>query len=356
MMDKIQPKSTEGGIMSALKIIGIDLAKTNFYLFIINEFGKPAERVKLTRARLLNWLAQKPQMIVAMEACGASHHWAREIHALGHQAVLLPAQHVRAYQRRQKNDYNDAQAIAEACQHGTIRPVPVKTLEQQDLQTFLKMRQLISLERTQLINHVRGLLAEYGIVLNKGATELRQRLPSLLEDAKNGLTDVMRALLHRQLIRLTALDDELEWYNSEQKKYVRHDTVCQRLLEIPGFGPLVSQAIKSWMGDGKQFNRGRDASAALGLVPRQFSTGGKQVLLGITKRGNSYVRSMLIHGARAVLFRSGGKTDPLSVWINRIRDKRGFNRAVVALANKLLRVAWVIIARHEVYSPVMSKS
>lgn len=341
--------------MSALTITGIDLAKTKFYLFSINEYGKPTEKLKLTRFQLLHWMAQKPQMTVAMEACGASHHWAREIKKLGHQVVLLPAQHVKAYQRRQKNDYNDAQAIAEACQHGTIRPVPVKTLEQQDLQTFLKMRQLISMERTQLINHVRGLLAEYGIVLNKGATELRQKLPELLEDADNGLTDVMRALLHRQLIRLTALGDELEWYNSEQKKYVRHDPVCQRLLEIPGFGPLVSQAIKSWMGDGKQFNRGRDASAALGLVPRQFSTGGKQVLLGITKRGNAWVRSMLIHGSRAVLFRTGGKTDPLSVWVNRIREKRGFNRAVVALANKLLRIAWVIIARHEVYSPVMAK-
>lgn len=231
-----------------------------------------------------------------------------------------------------------------------------KTLEQRDLQTFLKMRQLISMERTQLINHVRGLLTEYGIVLNKGAAELRQKLPELLEDAENGLTDVMRALLHRQLIRLTALDDELEWYNSEQKKYVRHDPVCQRLMEIPGFGPLVSQAIKSWMGDGKQFNRGRDASAALGLVPRQFSTGGKQVLLGITKRENSYVRSMLIHGTGPVLFRSGEKTDPLSIWVKRISGQRGFNRAVVALANKLLRVAWVIIARHEVYSPIMAKN
>jgi len=318
--------------MSALTITGIDLAKTKFYLFSTHEHGKQTEKLKLTRFQLLHWMAQKPQMTVAMEACGASHHWAREIKKLGHQVVLLPAQHVKAYQRRQKNDYNDAQAIAEACQHGTIRPVPVKTLEQQDLQTFLKMRQLVSMERTQLINHVRGLLAEYGIVLNKGATELRQKLPELLEDADNGLTDVMRALLHRQLIRLTALGDELEWYNSEQKKYVRHDPVCQRLLEIPGFGPLVSQAIKSWMGDGKQ------------------------VLLGITKRGNAWVRSMLIHGSRAVLFRTGGKTDPLSVWVNRIREKRGFNRAVVALANKLLRIAWVIIARHEVYSPVMAKN
>ncbi|EPA9941028.1 TPA: IS110 family transposase [Escherichia coli] len=208
-----------------------------------------------------------------------------------------------------KNDYNDAQAIAEACQHRTRRPVPIKTLEQQDVQTFLKMRRLVSMERTQLIYHVRGLLAEYGIVFRKGATELRPKLPALLEDAEKELTDTMRTLLHRQYIRLITLDNELEWYDSEQKKYVRQDPVCKRLLAIPGFGPLVSQAIKSWMGDGKQFRRGRDASAALGLVPRQFSTGGKQVLLGITKCGDQYVRSMLIHGARAVLFRASEKTD-----------------------------------------------
>lgn len=149
--------------MSQQKITGIDMAKTNFYLFSINAHGKPAGKIKLSRNQLLNWLAQQPEMTVTMEACGASHYWAREIRKLGHDVILLPAQHVKAYQRRQKNDYNDAQTIAEACQHGTIRPVPIKTLEQQDVQTFLKMRRLVSVERTQLINHVRGLLAEYGI-------------------------------------------------------------------------------------------------------------------------------------------------------------------------------------------------
>ncbi|MEW5494360.1 transposase [Enterobacter cloacae] len=166
----------------------------------------------------------------------------------------------------------------------------------------------------------------------------------------------MRALLYRQYNRLITLDDEPEWYNAEQKKYVRQDPVSKRLLAIPGFGPLVSQAIKSWMGDGKQFKRGRDASATLGIVSRQFSTGGKQVLLSISKCGNQYVRSMLVHGARAVLFRAAEKTDPLSVWVNRIREKRGFNRAVTALANKLLRISWVIIARNELYLPVAMKN
>lgn len=278
--------------MSEMTITGIDLAKTNFYLFSINDYGKPAGKIKLSRSNLLNWLVQQPPMPLTMEACWASHHWAREIQKLGHTAILLPAQHVRAYQRRQKNDYTDAQAITEACQHGTIRPVPIKTLDQQDIQTFLKMRQLVSMEKTQRINHVHGLLAEYGIVLNKGTTELRRTLPALLEDAENGLTGIMRTLLYRQYNRLITLDDELEWYNAEQKKCVRQAPVCKRLLAIPGFGPLVSQAIKIWMGDGKQFKRGKDASAALGLVPRQFSTSGKQVLLSISKSGNQYVRSV----------------------------------------------------------------
>ena len=335
--------------MSRLNIIGIDLAKTNFYLFSLSPEGKPGGRIKLSREKLIGWFTTQSRMIVAMEACGASHHWAREIQKTGHDVVMLPAQHVRAYQRRQKNDYNDAQAIAEACWHGTIRPVPVKTLSQQDEQTFLKMRRLVSEERTQLINHIRGLMAEYGIVLRKGATELRRKLPELLEDAENGFTPQMRELLQRQYQRLAVLDDELIWYDNRQRKNAAGDSVCQRLLSIPGFGPLVSLAVKSWMGDGKQFKRGRDASAALGLVPRQFSTGGQQVLLGITKCGNSYVRSMLIHGARAVLFRSAGKTDQLSSWVNLVREKRGFNRAVVALANKLIRIVWVIITRNEVY-------
>jgi hypothetical protein len=186
--------------MSEQKITGIDLAKTNFYLFSINAHGKPARKIKLSRNQLLYWLAQQPKMTVAMEACGASHHWAWETRKLGHDVILLPAQHVKAYQRRQKNDYNDAQAIAEACQHGTIRPVPIKTLEQQDVQTFLKMHRLVSMERTQLINHVRGLIAEYGIVFSKGATELHQKLPALLEDAENELTDTIYAMTYRKCV------------------------------------------------------------------------------------------------------------------------------------------------------------
>lgn len=263
--------------------------------------------------------------------------------------MLLPAQHVKGYLRGQKNDYNDAKAIAEACQHAAIRPVPVKSLEQQDKQTFLKMRSHISADRKCLINHIRGLLAEYGVVLAQGGQVIRRELPFVLEDVANELTATMRQLLQRQYDRLLAIDEELAWYDEQLNEKVKYDEVCQRLLAIPGIGPVVSITLNVWMGDGKQFKRGRDASAAIGVVPRQFSTGGREKLLGITKRGDKHLRALLIHGARAVVSRAKGKTDKLSQWINKLVEKRGFNKAVVALANKNMRVAWVIINRGESY-------
>lgn len=335
--------------MNKHKTIGIDLAKSSFYLVTLNSQGKREGKTKLTRPKLLNFMVQQPACTVAMEACASSHHWAREIQKLGHRVQLLPAQHVKGYLRGQKNDYNDAQAIAEACQHGAIRPVAIKTIEHQDEQTFLQMRRHLSAERTRLINHVRGLLAEYGLVLKQGHSVLRKALPDILEDTRNDLTDRMRTLLHRQHSRLIAVDEELAWYDDQLKHDTRQDAVCQRLLKIPGFGPIVSKAVKSWMGDGKQFARGRDASAALGLVPKQFSTGGRNVLLGITKRGDSYVRGLVIHGARAAVRCAAGKDDALHQWINRLVATRGVNKATVALANKLIRIAWVVITRGENY-------
>lgn len=195
--------------MKQFKTLGVDLAKNSFYLFALNQHGKPAGKKKLNRKQFLEFLAQQQPCVVAMEACASSHYWGREISLLGHQVELLPAQHVKGYLRGQKNDYNDAQAIAEASQHGAIRHVHVKTIGQQDEQTFLQMRRHLSSERTRLINHIRGLLAEYGVVLPKGGTILRRELPSILEDAENGLTDYFRALLFRQQAMLVRLDEEL---------------------------------------------------------------------------------------------------------------------------------------------------
>lgn len=339
--------------MNNITTIGIDLAKNVFALVALSAKGKELWRKTLRRKQVLAWLARQERAVVAMEACGSSHYWGREIGQLGHDVELLPPQQVKAYQRGQKNDYNDAVAIAEASLHGRIRPVKVKTVEQQDESAFHKIRQSLVRDRVRLCNQLRGLLAEYGVITGKGHAALRKALPGILEDAENGLTARFRMLVDRQYRRFIELDEQLAWYEAQLKKAAKEDEVCRRLLEVPGIGPVVASGLKNWMGDGKQFQRGREASAALGVVPRQQSSGGKQVLLGITKRGDSYVRSLLIHGARAVVARADKKTDPLSLWIQRIKAQRGSNKAAVALANKVVRIAWAMISRGEDYRPLV---
>ncbi|NRP11197.1 MULTISPECIES: IS110 family transposase [unclassified Marinobacterium] len=327
--------------------VGIDLAKNSFYIVVVDKSCRVVEKKKRTRSQLVSYIAQRPESTIAMEACASSHYWARTLTQLGHNVVLLPAQHVKGYSRGQKNDYNDAQAIAEACHHGAIRPVLPKTVDEQDDSTFARIRQQLVHDRTRLANHIRGILAEYGIVLPVGLHILKRSLPEILEDADNQLTYRMRLLLSRQRERLMALDEEVDWYDEQLKQSVEKDSACQRMLAIPGVGDIVAHALKQWMGNGQQFSKGRDASAALGLVPRQHSTGGKARLMGISKRGDARVRSAVIHGARAVVSRASKKDDPLSRWIQRLVEHRGFNRAVVAYANKMVRFAWVCVAKKE---------
>ena len=330
-------------------IIGLDLAKNLFHLAALNQVGKSIKRKKLRRRQVREYFIQLEPCKIAMEACASAHYWAREFRHMGHQVVLLPPQHVKAYLRGQKNDYNDALAIAESALHGKIRPVAIKCVEQQDEQAFHRIRRQLVGDQTRLINQVRGLLAEYGIVLAQGEAVFRREIPIVLGEAENGLSERFRHLLARQYQRFVSLTEEIAWYRDQLKGQAKTDDVCRRLCDIPGFGPVVSSAFKSWMGDGKQFKKGREAAAALGVVPRQYSTGGKDQLSGITKRGDTYVRTLVVHGARSVVIRAKTKTDPLSQWINRLVATRGFNKAVVALANKLVRMAWVIIARHETY-------
>ena len=337
--------------MNHSKTIGLDIAKNTFYLIMLNARGKEIDRKKFNRKQLLHFIANHPTCTIAMEACATAHYWGRKFQDAGFLVELLPAQHVKGYLRGQKNDYNDAKAIGEACIHGAIRPVPVKSITQQDEQTFLTMRGHLRRQKTSLINHIRGLLAEYGIVLAKGGSVLQRELPYVLEDPANELSDFTRQLLHQQQDMLAKLDVDLQWYDEQLSIKSKQDDVCKRLTEIPGVGPVISVAMKSWMGTGKQFKKGRDASAALGLVPRQFSTGGRNVLLGITKRGDKNLRALVVHGARAVASKAKNKTDKLSSWINHLIEKRGFNKAIVALANKLVRICWVIVCRSERYKP-----
>jgi transposase len=335
--------------MNKHTIIGFDIAKQVFHLMKIDRSGKQIQRKKLRRSQVLRYFAQQPAAHIAMEACASAHYWARELQALGHSVELLPAQHVKGYARGQKNDYNDARAIAEACLHGSIRPVVVKTVAQQDDQAMHRCRQQLIRERTALCNQLRGLVGEYGIVIPRGVASVRRRFVAILES--EALTPRLKTVLQRQYQRLLALDEELAWYDQRLEQLAKEDPVCQRLCASPGYGPVVSTAFKNWLGDGSQFRRGREASAALGVVPRQHTSGDKPLLLGITKCGDRYVRALMIHGARSVVRAAAHKDDALSQWINRLVARRGFNKAAVALANKMIRYGWVIVSRGESYQP-----
>lgn len=335
-------------------IIGLDLAKDIFHLAALNSAGTPEKRKRTSRKQLRKFALNQEPCTIAMEACASAHFWGREFELMGHHVMLLPAQHVKAYLRGQKNDYNDATAIAEAAHHGRIRPVPIKSIEQQNDQALHRVRRQLVGERTRLINQLRGLLAEYGVVFPKTDGAFKRNIPLVLEDADNQLSERFRRILHRQYQRYLILDEEVTWYNNQLKQQAKDDEVCQRLSSIPGFGPVISTAFKGWIGTGKQFKRGRDVSAALGVVPRQHSTGGRDVLLGISKRGDPYLRSLMVQGARAVIRHAAKKEDKLSLWINRLVKERGGNKAAVALVNKLARIAWVIVTRNEVYRPVMN--
>ncbi len=335
--------------MDKITTIGLDLAKNVFHVVGCNEHGKIIRKRMLKRPQVLAYFANLPVSLVGMEACASAHYWARELGALGHEVKLIPPQYVKPYVRGNKNDYNDALAIAEAVVRPEMRFVGVKTPEQQDIQALHRLRERRLGDRTALCNQLRGLLAEYGLVFPKGVTTLRRRLPELLADGENGLSDLFRQLLAQGYQQLQELDVHIDFYTQELVYQSQQDDACQRLQTIPGFGPIVASVFRSVVGNGEAYRRGRDVSASVGLVPRQHSSGGKEVLLGISKRGDRYLRSLLIHGARSVVIQAKRKEDRLSRWINRLVSARGFNKAVVALANKMARIGWVILAKKTTY-------
>jgi transposase len=331
--------------------IGLDLAKNVFHYVGCDRGGRELSKKQLKRKALLSHFANLPPCLVGMEACAGAHQWGRQLQALGHQVRLLPPQHVKAYVRGNKNDYNDARAIAEAVSRPGLRPVALKTVAQQDVQALHRLRSGQVGARTALGNQLRGLLAEYGIVIPEGLAALRRALPEILEDAANGLSDVFRPLLERGLQQLRELDGHIAYYTGLIERQGREDEAVRRLQTIPGFGPIVASAFYSLVGDGQGYRRGRDVAAALGLVPAQHSTGGKAVLLGISKRGDRYLRCLLVHGARAVTRQAADKDDPLSTWLNRLVATVGFNKATVALANKLARIGWAVLRHRTAYQP-----
>jgi transposase len=328
--------------VNQITTIGLDTSKHVFHVVGLNQVGKVVLRKRLSRRQLLPFFAQLPMSLVGIETCGGSHHWARELQALGHTVRLIPARDVRALLRGQKNDYNDALAIAEAFNRPQQRFTPIRRMEEHDLQALHRLRRGYLDERTALTNRLRGLLAEYGLIVPKGLASLRRHLPELLEDAEQPLTDFVRRLLWDAWQHLQALDQQIQHCDEQLKVQLKTDVQAQRLLQIPGFGPIVASTWRARMGDGRQFRRGRDAAAACGLVPRQHTTGGRPQLLGITKCGDKELRSLLIHGARAVVIHAHKKDDALSRWVCAVKARRGIHKATVALANKMARMAWAM--------------
>jgi transposase len=335
--------------MSKITTVGLDLAKNVFHMTGCDLHGKEVKKRMLRRSQVLAFFTQLPPCLIGMEACAGAHYWGRELTRQGHTVRLVPPQHVKPYVRGNKNDYNDARAIAEAVTRPGMRFVAPKTVAQHDIQALHRLRQGCIADRTATGNRLRGLLGEYGLVMPKGVAVLRRRLPELLEDPGNGLSDFFRRLLARDYQRLQELDAHIDFYTRELVARSRQSEACQRLQTLPGYGPIVASSFHSVVGNGEAYRRGRDVSAALGLVPRQHSTGGKPVLLGISKRGDRQLRSLLVHGARAVVIQAAKQDDRLSCWINRIRARRGFNKAVVAMANKMARMGWAVLRNKCVY-------
>jgi len=335
-----------------IKFVGIDLAKRSFHLYAVDAEGRAVLSRKVTRARLSAVVAQLPACTIAMEACGSAHHWARLFRTFGHEVRLIAPQFVKPYVKSNKNDAADAEAICEAAQRPGMRFVAVKTVEQQDIQAIHRMRSLAVQQRTAQINQIRGLLLEYGLEVAQGRAAIQRRLPEILEDADNGLSERFRAEVHELAEELRHLNERVAHYDEQIEQIAQDDAQARALMTIPGLGAKGATALLAAVGEDPQLlKNGRGLAASLGLVPRQHSTGGRERLLGISKRGDVYLRNLLIHGARAVLRCIERKEDPTSRWATALKARRHTNVAVVAMANKIARIAYAVIVTGKPYDP-----
>jgi transposase len=325
--------------------VGVDLAKNVFQIHAVDERGKAVLRKQLKREQVAPFFAKLPVCLVGMEACASAHHWARKLQGFGHTVRLIAPQFVKPYVKANKNDAADAEAICEAVSRPSMRFVAVKNVAQQALLAMHRVRQGFIKTRTAQANQIRGLLGEYGLIIPQGISHIARRVPGLLEDASNELPGTFRALIDRLLQHLKALDEELAQLEAQIKAWHRENEASRRLEQIPGIGPMTATALLATMGEARNFSNGRQVAAWLGLVPRQHSTGGKTTLLGMSKRGDAYVRTLLIHGARSMILAMRRKTHPHG-WLNDLLKRRNANVAAVALANKNARIAWALLA-HE---------
>ena len=331
--------------------IGLDLAKNVFQVFGVDAHDKRVLSRQLKRKEMQAFFQALPACLIGMEACASAHYWAWVLTEMGHTVKLIAPQFVKPYVKGNKNDANDAEAICEAVSRPTMRFVPVKTVEQQDIQALHRIRQEQVRQRTALVNQIRGLLSEYGIVISRRVESLRNALPDILEDAENKLTADFRILLKGLQEDLTHLDKRIGSQDQAIKRVALEHEGAKRLQQLRGIGPITATALIAAIGDGRQFARGRDAAAWCGLVPGQHSSGGKDKLLGICKRGDAYLRTLLIHGARSVIKAAKDKDDRLSRWTQSLCRRRNKNIAAVALANKTMRMAWALLTSEQDYDP-----
>lgn len=330
-------------------VVGIDLGKNWLQVYGETTSGQVCLDRKMKPASLKTYLSNIPPCLVAMEACGRAHHWARTLQGYGHEVRLIAPQFVKPFVKANKTDRSDAEAICEAVQRPSMRFVGIRSVAQQDQQAMHRIRSLAVAQRTALVNQVRGLLAEYGVEIAQGRSQVRRALPGILEDGENEVSPLFRTCLNELYGELIRMDERIAGFDQQIEQMARNDEQARRLMTIPGVGVMTATALLAAVGDVSAFRNGREFAAWLGLVPRQHSTGGYDRLLGISKRGDRYVRSLLVHGARSVVRRATGKQDPRSQWLCRLMERRHKNIVIVALANRTARIAWALLARQETY-------
>ena len=324
--------------------VGIDLAKDVFQIHGVDAQGQVVLKKQLRRVQMASFFVNLPQCLIGMEACGSAHYWARILQDQGHTVRLMAPQFVKPYVKTNKHDMADAEAICEAVRRPNMRFVPIKNVEQQAVLSVHRVRQGLIKARTAQANQIRGLLSEFGLVLPVGISFLYQRVPILIDQAKDELPVMFQELIWRLLEHLKDLDRQVNELERQINVWHRSNKLSRKLEKVPGIGPITASALVASIGDAKSFANGRQLAAWLGLVPKQHSTGGKSNLLGISKRGDTYLRTLLIHGGRAIIRCAALKPPQANSWLARLLARRHKNVATVALANKNARIVWALLA------------
>jgi transposase len=331
---------------AAIAVIGIDIGKNSFHVVGLDDRGAIVLRQRWSRNQVEARFANMPPCLIGMEACVGAHHLSRKLHGLGHDARLMPAKYVRPYSKGQKNDFRDAEAIAEAVQRPTMKFVATKTADQLDLQALHRVRERLVSQRTGIINQIRAFLLERGIAVRQGQRFLRAGLPDILATPSTVLSPRMGRMIEDLVGDWRRLDERIEGLTSEIEAIARQEASCERLMSVPGVGPIISSAMVAAIGAGDAFSKGRDFAAWLGLVPRQMSTGDRTILGKISKRGNRYLRVLFVQAAWVVLIKpKSWERHGLKPWLEAAKKRLHHNVLAIALANKLARIAWSVLAR-----------